>query len=159
MTEQERKFQIGDIVRVTAGITIEKPDGSEKFIVDKNKDYEVVFVFNGYGGEEICILRMDGFDQPFSESDLVIIDRFETTPESKFDYASKTEVLDFLRNYPMFVEGDLYEIDGYMIAAKSLDCAIDVYREMHNSELIDSIKRTNHIFVQNVLNEYLKKKD
>jgi hypothetical protein len=76
------------------------------------------------------------------------------------DGASKTEALEsFLRNYPKFVEGDLYEIDGYMIAAKSLDGAIDVYREMHNSELIDSIKRTNHIFVQNVLSEYLEKKD
>ena len=83
-----------------------------------------------------------------------------TEQEHKLDGASKTEALEsFLRNYPKFVEGDLYEIDGYMIAAKSLDCAIDVYREMHNSELIDSIKRTNHIFVQNVLSEYLKKKD
>lgn len=161
---QERKFQIGDIVMVIADITLTKNDGKESLIVDKNKDYEVIFVFNDYYGEEICVLRMDGFDQVFLACDLELVKRVEATPKSKpdpkLDGASKTEALEsFLRNYPIFVEGDLYEIDGDVIAAKSLDCAIDVYREMHNSELIDSIKRTNHIFVQNVLKEYLKKEE
>lgn len=165
MTEQELKFQIGDIVRVVADITFEKLDKSEQLIVDKNKNYEVVFVFIDYYGQEVCILRMDGFDQMFlANSDLELVKRVEATPEPKpepkLDGASKTEALEsFLRNYPKFVEGDLYVIDGYVIAAKSLDGAIDVYREMHNSELIDSIKRTNHIFVQNVLKEYLEKED
>lgn len=162
MKEQERKFQIGDIVRVTANITLGKLDGKEGIIVDKNKDYEVIFVFNDHNGEEICVLRMDGFDQVFLACDLVIIDRFETTPELKLDGASKTEALEsFLRNSPKYVEGDLYEIDGDIIAAKSLEGAIDVYRDMNGGVLIDSIKRKEqmHILIQNVLKEYPKKKD
>lgn len=160
MTEQERKFKIGDIVRFASDITLEKLDGSEKLIVDKNKDYEVIFVFNDYNGEEICVLKMDGFDEAFLASGLVLIDRFEATPKSKLDGASKTEVLEsFLRRSPECVDGDLYEIDGEIIAAKSLEGAIDIYRELNGDALIDSIKRTTntHILIQNVLKEYTAK--
>ena len=134
MKTEKEKIEAGDKVKFTAPKELVTVDG-KTYKVDITKSYEVIAPFTDFDGIEACLLKMDGFDQPFMCNDITVVEKASENPDSEDVRKLEDEAMAFralkaaVDAIPPYSLGYVFKINDQIVAAHSLEEAIGIYRK------------------------------